>query len=227
MHGIIQCWRDHVYQWSHRLVGAREYDNCLQVIQPVPGYWHFNSGVQNLSQLTCCEDRELQQTHVAIIAGSPNVTRKILENLCTFHDFIYLVQYQSHSEDTLRYLNDALSSFNKMKDEYICLGVCKGVNGVINHFKIPKLYTLRIFSPHVRLMGSSPQFSTEVIENNHRHLAKAPYKLTNCQNFAAQMCQRLDCEEHMLYHDELLEWCAKQDRIDAVNDSLAGYSLSS
>jgi Plavaka transposase len=226
MHGVIRCWRDHVYLWSRRLVGVREYDNRLRAIQPVPGYRHFNSGVQHLSQLTCREDRELQRTHVAIVAGSPRVTRKVLQNLRAFNDFIYIVQYRSHSEDTLRYLDDALSSFNETKDEYIRLGVRRGVNGTINHFKIPKLYTLRMFSPHVRLMGSSPQFSTEVIESNHRRLAKAPYKLTNRRNFAAQMCRRLDREERMLYHDELLEWCAKQDKLDAVNASLARYSPS-
>lgn len=227
MHGVIKCWRDHVYAWSCALVGPREYDARLRAIQPVPGYRHFNSGVEHLSQLTCREDRELQRTHVAIVAGSPNVTPNVLKNLRAFHDFIYVVQYQYHEEETLGYLDEAEKTFSETKNEYIRLGVRKGkAKNVINHFKIPKLYALRMFSSHIREMGSAPQFSTEVIENNHRRMAKDLYKLTNRRNFAAQMCRRLDRDERIAHHQQLLDWCAEQDKLGAISASLVMYSPS-
>jgi hypothetical protein len=226
MHGVLRCWRDHIYQWTRNLVGAREYDNRLRAIQPVSGYRHFTSGVEHLSQFTCREDRELQRTHVAIVAGSPRVTNKVMINLRAFHDFLYIVQYRSHNDMTLQYLDEALETFDKTRDEYIRLGVRKGEKGVINHFKIPKLYALHVYSYHIRAMGSAPQYSTEVIESNHRRLAKYPYKLTNRRDFLAQMCRALDREERVTYHDELIGFCIEQDRLESISASLSIYSPS-
>jgi hypothetical protein len=136
-----------------------------------------------------------------------------------------MIQYRNHSPETLQYARDAEKAFSETLQEYIRLGVRTGANGqIIPHFKIPKFYTLRIFASHIEEMGSSPQFSTEVIESNHRRMAKEPYKLTNRRNFAAQMCRRLDRDERISYHQQLLEWCAEQDKQDAISSSLAMYS---
>jgi hypothetical protein len=75
-------------------------------------------------------------------------------------------------------------------------------------------------------MGSAPQYSTEVIESNHRRLAKYPYKLTNRQNFLAQMCRALDREERVTYHDELIDFCLERDRLESISASLSIYSPS-
>jgi Plavaka transposase len=225
MHGVIKCWKDHVFAWSRELVGPPEYDARLRAIQPVPGYRHFNSGVLHLSQLTCREDRELQRTHVAIVAGSQKVTPKVIQNLRAFQDLAYIIQYRNHSPETLQYAKDAEKAFSETLQEYVRLGVRTGAKGhIIPHFKIPKFYTLRVFTSHIEEMGSSPQFSTEVIESNHRRMAKDPYKLTNRRNFAAQMCRRLDRDERIGIHQQLLDWCAEQDKQDAISSSLAMYS---
>ena len=116
-----------------------------------------------------------------------------------------------------------METFDNTKHEYIRLGVRRGEKGVINHFRIPKLYTLHVYSYHIRAMGSAPQYPTEVIESNHRRLAKYPYKLTNRRNFLAQMCRALDREERVAYHDELISFCIE---LESISASLSIYSPS-
>ena len=192
LHGVLRFWRDHVLQWSLRLIGRDEYDRRLQALQPVPGYCHFQAGIQHLTQWTGREDRELLRTHVAILCGVPKVTAPVMRNQRAFCDLVYLVQYQSHNETTLGYLDNALGIIHKTKGVYIQLGACRGKRGVINHFNIPKLCNLLEFVHHVREMGSSPQFSTDWIESLHRKFAKELYGFTNRKNFVPQMCRRLD-----------------------------------
>lgn len=224
LHGAIRGWRDHILQWSRDLIGVEEYDLRLRSVQRVPGYRSFSSGIEHLSQFTGREDRELQRVHLAIMANHPKVTRRLLQCLRAFHDFLYLIQYLSHSEMTLEYLDKAHTLFSDTKWEFIRLGVRKGQNGVINHFKIPKFYALRTFTSHIRHMGSSPQFSTEIIESLHRQMAKEPYKHTNRRDFATQMVRRLDRQERMDYHQEFVDWCVEDDIRRALTTSLARYS---
>jgi hypothetical protein len=162
MHGLIKCFHDHILQWSLKLVGAEEYDRRLRALQPVIGYKHFKSGIKHLSQMTCREHRELQRTHVTLVAGSPNITPKVLQNVRAYCDFSYLAQYQYHTSDTLQYLEEALQAFHRTKDEYLRLGARKA-----DHLRIPKLYAMLLYSQHIREMGSSSQYSTEIVESLH------------------------------------------------------------
>jgi Plavaka transposase len=207
LHGVLRFWRDHPLQWSLPLVGEEEYDRRLRSLQPVSGYRHFRAGIQHLSQWTGREDRELLRTHVALICGPPKVSSIVIRNQRAFCDFAYLVQYQSHNETTLGYVETALGTFHSTKHVYIQLGVRKGKKGVINHFNIPKLNNLLQFVPHIREMGSSPQFSTEIVETLHRSQAKVPYRSTNRKDYVRQMCNRLDCAERIAHRLELIQWC--------------------
>ena len=116
----------HLLAWTHKLTGIDEYDNHLQALQPVIRYKHFKSGIKHLSQWSGHEDQELQHVHVTITTGCPQFNSRIAQNQCAFHDFLYLVQYQSHSEGTLDYMNKALHNFHSTKDEYIKAGVRQG-----------------------------------------------------------------------------------------------------
>lgn len=212
LHGVIKFWRDHPLLWVRRLMGTTEYDARLKCLQPVPYYRHFKNGIKHLSQWTCREDRELLRTHVATIAGHPNVIRRVMQNQRAIVDFTYLIQYKSHSSTTLQYTTDALQTFHNTKGVYITLGVRRGKKGVIKHYNIPKLLVLETFAPHVILMGVSCQFSTEVAETLHRTLAKEPYAFTNHKNFFSQMCDRLDRSERIAFVREFCQWSAEQDQ---------------
>jgi hypothetical protein len=219
LHGLFKCFHDHILQWSVKLVGRDEYDKRLRALQPIVGYKHFKSGIKHLSQMTCREHRELLRTHIALIAGSPKITPTVLRNMRAFVDFTYLAQYRYHSSDTLEYLEEALNAFHQTKSEYLRLGVRK-----VNHLQIPKLYGMLFYSKHICKMGSSSQYSTEIVESLHHPLAKEPYAFTNRRNFAIQMCQRLDRVDRMAYLQEHVEFMVKREESDQMNGALAVYT---
>jgi len=221
LHGVVKCWRDHLLQWSIALIGEAEYDKRLRSLQRTIGFRHFNAGIMHLSQWTCREDRELMRTHVALVAGSRNITPKILQSLRAFHDFAYLVQYQSHNDNTIQYIDDALEIFHKTKGEFIRLGARKGKEP---HMRIPKLYGHLTFPFHIREMGSSMQYSTEIIESNHRTMAKIPYLATNRKNFAIQMCRALDRDDRIAYLKELIAWEERQKEMENLDLAFGEYT---
>ena len=224
LHGVLRFWRDHVLQWSLRLIGRDEYDKRLQALQPVPGYRRFQAGIQHLTQWTGRKDRELLRTHVTILCGAPKLTVPVMCNQRAFCDLVYLVQYQSHNETTLGYIDDALDVIHKTKRVYIQLGARRGKRGVINHFNIPKLCNLLEFVHHVREMGSSPQFSTDWIESLHRKCAKELYGFTNRKNFVPQMCERLDRTERISHREEFIEWFKETQEQACLDAMFAQYT---
>jgi hypothetical protein len=224
LHGVIGFWRAHLLKWTRTLVSLEEYDWRLMSLQPVVGYRHFRSGIKHLSQWTGREDRELQRVHIAITANCPRVNSRVMQNQRAFHDFLYLVQYQSHSELTLDYLNKALHDFHRTKDEYIKAGVRRGQRTIIQHMNIPKLFGLSHFVDHIRMMGSSSQYSTEIVESLHRSMAKLPYASTNHKGFVSQMCRRLTGSERLAHQEEFLRWCHEQDQVSRLESLFQAYT---
>jgi Plavaka transposase len=224
LHGVIGFWRAHLLPWTRTLVGVDEYDRRLMSLQPVIGYRHFKSGIKHLSQWTGREDRELQRVHIAITANCPRVNSRVMQNQRAFHDFLYLVQYQSHSEVTLDYLSKALHDFHRTKDEYIKAGVRRGRRTIIKHMNIPKLFGLSHFVDHIRMMGSSSQYSTEIVESLHRSMAKLPYAFTNHKSFVSQMCRRLTGSERLAHQGEFLRWCHEQDQVSQLESIFRIYT---
>jgi hypothetical protein len=206
LHGVHRFWRDHVLVWTRRLIGDAELDRCLRVLQPVRGYKSYTKGIKNIAQWTGREDRELQRSLVAVVAGSPSIDATVMQNLRAFHDFLYLVQYRSHSPSTLAYLNEALDAFHATKAIYIEKGVRRGTSGTMHHFRIPKLAGLHAYSLHIPQMGSSPQYSTEITEACHQPMAKDPYHSTNHKDYVRQMARFLDRKDKICFRRELLAW---------------------
>jgi Plavaka transposase len=207
LHGLLRMWRDHILKWVRHLVGVRELDNHVKKLQPLIGMHHFNHGISSLSQWTGCEDRELQRVLLAAIAGAPGIDHRVMRCLRAFHDFLYLAQYRSHSTTTLEYLEQSLRVFHSLKKIFIVNGARRGEkNNVIPHFKIPKLSALHMYSYHIPLMGSSMQFSTEIMETCHQLMAKAPYKATNGRDFVSQMCAYMNRQASIALVEEVGIW---------------------
>jgi Plavaka transposase len=219
LHGVVRFWRDHPLAWSRKLVNAKEYDKRLTSLQYIPGYRHFKSGISHLSQWTGREDRELQRVHIAIIADCPKINPTVLRNQRAFHDFLYLVQYNFHSDATLDYMRGALETFHATKNEYIKNGARS-----LAHFKIPKMFELQRYEEFIRLKGSAPQYSTEITESLHRPLVKELYHLTNHKEFIFQMCRRLSRSERLGFHKEFSTWCQEQDRQSQLQKLYQAYT---
>jgi hypothetical protein len=208
LHGLFRFWRDHILKWIQNLVGSTELDRRVKALQPITGIRHFKHGLSHLSQWTGREDRELQRIILAVIAGVPTVNERTMRCLRAFHDFLYLAQYRSHSTTTLKYLDQALSTFHTTKSVFIANGArCgKKKTRVIPHFNIPKMAGLHSYSYHIPRMGTSVQFSTEITETCHQTMAKAPYKATNRREFFTQMCEYLNQKDTLSLMADLGSW---------------------
>jgi hypothetical protein len=224
LHGLIQFWRDHILKWIMHLVGKDELSSRLMVLQRVRGWHYFRMGIKHLSQWTGREDRELQHVLVTILANAPNVDKDVMHCLRAFHDFLYISQYRSHSSITLGYLNDALCVFHATKKVFIKNKAQRGKKGVIPHFCIPKLAGMHVYTRHIPEMGSSPQYSTEIVESLHRPMAKNAYQATNRKDYVVQMCRFLDRIERIQHCDEFVLWAGTELQKRLVATWFASFS---
>jgi hypothetical protein len=226
LHGVLRFWRDHVLLWTRRLVGDAEMDRRLRVLQPVVGYKSYSKGISNISQWTGREDRELQRFLIALVSGARGIDAKVMRNLRAFHDFLYLVQYRSHSPTTLGYITDALRTFHQTKQVYIDKDVRKGANSgeTMHHFRIPKLAGLHAYAMHIPEMGSSPQYSTEIVESSHQRMAKQPYRATNRKEYIVQMCRFLDRNDRIALQKEFIEWIKLEIPRQNLMSAIVGYT---
>lgn len=224
LHGLLRFWRDHILKWTIKLVGEKELDARLRVLQPIVGIRQFSKGISHLSQWSGREDRELQRVLLAVTAGAPKMESRVVQCLRAFHDFLYLAQYRTHSDSTLKYLSAALAKFHELKHVFIENGARKGKKKKMDHFKIPKLAVLHSYAHHIPWMGTSPQFSTEVTETCHQYLVKEPYRLTNFRDYEKQMCRSLDRDERIQQMDEFLRWFEEESSRAAIEAELEGHS---
>jgi hypothetical protein len=193
-------------------------------LQRVRGWRYFKTGIQHLSQWTGREDWGLQRVLVAIVANAPNVDKDVMRCLRAFHDFLYISQYRSHSTITLGYLNDALRVFHATKKIFIQNKARRGKKKVIPHFRIPKLAGMHVYTRHIPEMGSSPQYSTEIVESLHRPMAKDAYQATNHKDYVTQMCRFMDRVERIQHCDEFVTWAATEQRERLVAKQFSAFS---
>lgn len=224
LHGLLRFWRDHVLKWIIRLVGQDELDRRLAVLQPITGIRSFQTGVHHLSQWTGKEDRELLRVILPSIVGCPKISPEVMRCLRAFHDFLYLAQFRMHSTITLREMSEALSTFHRLKRIFLKNGARRGKKGPIQHFNIPKLAPMRFYSPHIVDMGTSPQFSTEIIEVCHKTMAKQPYRLTNGRNIQEQICRYLDRVDRIEHFNEIFNQYKTYQRNRSINTELDSHS---
>jgi hypothetical protein len=225
LHGLHRFWRDHVLQWVINIVGQEELDKRVKMIQPVIGFRHFKDGISHLSQWTGREDRELQRILLAAVSGAPGISGNTLRALIGIQEFIYMAQYNIHDEDSLDYMKGCLDTFHMHKKEFIKNGARRSKNGILHHFNIPKLYALHSYVDHIRQMGASPQFSTEITENCHQTMAKQAYRATNKRDFEKQMCRYLDRTDRVTLLSELLLWRDTKNRDDILEEMIGNRSL--
>lgn len=229
LHGLHRFWRDHILRWAQFLIGKEEFDNRLKSLQPVVGGRQFKQGISSRKQWSGREDREIQKVFLAIIAGAPKVDATSMKAFRAFMDFTYLAQYESHTEETIGYLVKALGDFHRHKHIFIANRARRGKKELLNHFRIPKLSAMHTYENHIREMGSSPQYSTDITEYCHRPLAKQGYSASNRKNFEEQMCRYLDRRDRVTQFTEFLAWRHKtleQARTEQWLETLDEYDLA-
>jgi len=96
-------------------------------------------------------------------------------------DFILFTSYHSHTDTTLKYLQDALS------------GISSNIHLFLPYRKshsmrmIPKIHSLLHYIECIREMGSADNSDTEISEATHKNLIKDGYRFSNNVYYIPQM----------------------------------------
>lgn len=215
LHQWHKLFMDHPIEWAKSWLGKEELDLRVSVLQPRVGFRHFKEGFTRFRQHTGKETKDLERIFLAVIAGHQSVTVGIVKAMRAFLDFIYLAQYESQSTVTLQYLDKALRDFHLYKHHIGESGVRSGTRQN-DEFHIPKIELMQHVTRLIKLLGSSPQFSSEQTERCHIDMAKQPYKATNRKDYAEQMCRYLDREERIRLFSTLTEWYSASEGMTGI-----------
>ncbi|KAI0070398.1 hypothetical protein K474DRAFT_1713361 [Panus rudis PR-1116 ss-1] len=174
-------FKDHLMAWVSTLAGKEEVDRRFKAMAQMPGLRHFKNGISEVSQWTEAEHKNMQKVIVGLLAGS--VSGEVLAGVQALVDFIYLAQFQLHTDVTLRRLQDTLEAFHSHKEIFERLGLRK-------HFNIPKLHSLVHYLESIRERGPLDGFNTELSERLHIDFAKEAYRAGNCYGtlFLSHFC---------------------------------------
>jgi len=96
-------------------------------------------------------------------------------------DFILIASYHSHTETTLKYLQDALSGISSNIHLFLPSRKSHSMS------KIPKIHSLLHYIKCIREMGSANNSYTEISEAAHKHLTKDGYCSSSKVNYIPQM----------------------------------------
>ena len=188
LHQWHKLFMDHPIEWAKSWLGPEELDRRLKVVQPLVGFRHFRNGYSRFKQHTGKEAKDLARIYIGIIFGHERVTDGILRASRGFLDFLCLCcDYDSHSDATIKYLQDALKRFHDNKQHIANSGVRNGPRQK-GEFNIPKLEQMQHVARFIKLLGSIPQFSSEQTERLHIEMAKIPFRASNKRAHAEQMC---------------------------------------
>ena len=219
LHQIYQGLVRHLTKWIQRLIGPKEFDQRLARLPPNHPLRIYNHGISSFSNMSGNEHRQITKQLIGCIVGIVNpqtvrATRSLL-------DFIYLAQYQSHSDDTLGYLEEALKLFHTDKNVFIFLNAresmysppfnlsCPHDTDLIlagDNFNLPKLHSLLHYVPSITEIGTTDNCNTETTERLHIDYAKEAYRASNKKEFMPQMIIWLSRVEKIERHVMHVRW---------------------
>ncbi|KAH7098536.1 hypothetical protein BKA62DRAFT_810670 [Auriculariales sp. MPI-PUGE-AT-0066] len=198
LHQLVQGMGKHLVEWIIELVDDEdELDARFQRLPRATGLRHFRDGITILSNVSGQEHKAIYAQLIGCIHGL--VPDDAVRAACALLDFIYIAQYECHSEDTLNSLSTSLSNFHEFKDVF-------QQHGIRADFKLPKLHACQHYVQSIRRFGTIDNYNTECTERLHIELAKHAYQATNKRDYEEQMCRWLQRREAILRFHTYLAW---------------------
>ena len=132
-----------------------------------------------VKQIVCIVAPLLSRSHPAVVY----FTRAVA-------DFVFLAQYRSHDEETLRYLDLTLTQIDMLKHQFARFRpTTKDGN---HHFNIPKLHALTHYREYIERFGATDNTDSEHSEAAHKYCIKRFFNRTN---------KRATFEEQLVGHN--------------------------
>ncbi|EJD45508.1 hypothetical protein AURDEDRAFT_64485, partial [Auricularia subglabra TFB-10046 SS5] len=189
---------DHVLKWCLSVLGADEFDHRLKCLPRHPSLRHFNRGIGVISQWRGAEYCEIEKVFVGLTAGHAKPVLGMVARALV--DFIYCARMPVHDDNTLAFMEGALSRFHEHKHVFVDLGIRK-------HFNISKIHKLLHYVPQIRAYGAAPGYNTESPERLHIDLCKEAYRASNRRDFIAQMTVWLSHKEAVDEQAAYIDYC--------------------
>ncbi|TFY75667.1 hypothetical protein EWM64_g8345 [Hericium alpestre] len=180
LHQLFQGLFRYMVIWVWSIVGTMELDAQFKCLPCTHGVRSFDNGISCLSKVSTGEHKEICKQLLGCIIGK--APTGVIRAMHVLLDFIHLVQYQSHSDETLKYLQASLDEFHK--DKKIFLDLKARTSG---HFNLPKLHTMQHYVDSTRECGTTDNYNTEATEHLHIDYAKDAYCTTNKKDYLQQM----------------------------------------
>ncbi|KAI0720653.1 hypothetical protein C8Q72DRAFT_878104 [Fomitopsis betulina] len=162
----------------------KELDQHIRCLPPAYGTRHFKNGISALSQVSGSERKDMAHILLGCLVG--RIPHALMLTLRALLDFIYIAQYSTHDDQTLKYLEDALVQYHKHKDILKTLGIRQ-------HLNIPKFHSL----------GTTDNHNTEMFERLHIDCAKKAWRASNHRNERLQMTKWLEQREKIAMFESL------------------------
>ncbi|KIM69876.1 hypothetical protein SCLCIDRAFT_87524, partial [Scleroderma citrinum Foug A] len=106
-HQLYQGMIKHMVTWCASFMDDAELDHCVHMLPPCFGLCHFKGGWSRLSQISGKERKDMVSILLGCLVGK--VPSEVLVCYRALLDFIYIVQYPTHDDKSLQYLEDALT----------------------------------------------------------------------------------------------------------------------
>jgi hypothetical protein len=201
LHQMLQGMVKHLVEWLIGVYGAKAINARCRKIPPNHKVMLFTRGLTGLSYMSGHEHKKMCGILLGIVVDLPVPggfdSTCIIRAVRALMDFLYLAQYESHTNDTLSLLQECLARFHEYKQVFIDLGTR-------STFDLPKLHSLTHYASSIRLFGTTDNYNTEQTERLHIDFAKDAYRATNRKDEYAQMTKWLERQEKILQHSAFI-----------------------
>ncbi|EPS94098.1 hypothetical protein FOMPIDRAFT_1134931 [Fomitopsis schrenkii] len=172
----------------------KELDQRIRCLPPAYGTRHFKNGISALSQVSGSERKDMARILLGCLVG--RIPHDLMLTFRALLDFIYISQYPTHDDQTLKYLEDALEVYHKHKHILKTLGIR-------DHLNIPKFHSLVHYADSIRSLGTTDNYNTEMFERLHIDCAKKAWRASNHRNERPQMTKWLERREKIAMFESL------------------------
>ncbi|EPS99859.1 hypothetical protein FOMPIDRAFT_1123564 [Fomitopsis schrenkii] len=121
LHQLYQGVFKHILEWCSEAMDEKELDQCIRCLPPTYGTRHFKNGISALSQVSGSERKDMARILLGCLVG--RIPHDLMLTFCALLNFIYISQYPTHNNQTLKYLEDALEVYHKHKHILKTLGI--------------------------------------------------------------------------------------------------------